>query len=62
MLKPCLFGEGEIPWKEIINLLKQNNYNKYISIEYEKRWHPEVLLDPEKALPIEIKKLQDINE
>ena len=60
--KPCLFGEGEIPWKEIINLLKQNNYNKYISIEYEKRWHPEVLLDPEEALPIEIKKLQNLND
>ena len=32
------------------------------SIEYEKKWHPEILLDPEKALPIEIKKLQDLND
>ena len=59
---PCLFGEGEIPWKELINLLKQNGYHNYISIEYEKRWHPEILLDPEEALPIEIKKLQDLND
>ncbi len=60
--KPCLFGDGIIPWKEIINFLNNHKYNNYISIEYEKRWHPEVLLDPEEALPIEIKKLQSLNE
>ena len=59
--KPCLFGDGIIPWEEIIKYLNNDQYKNYISIEYEKRWHPEVLLDPEKALPIELKKLQSLN-
>lgn len=59
---PCLFGDGIIPWKEIIKYLKNIKYNKYISIEYEKRWHPKILLDPEIALPIELKKLRSLNE
>ena len=58
---PCLFGNGIIPWEEIIKYLNNNQYKNYISIEYEKRWHPEVLLDPEEALPIELKKLQSLN-
>ena len=55
---PCMFGEGIIPWEQIIKYLQNINYNKYISIEYEKRWHPKILLDPEIALPIEFKKLK----
>ena len=42
-------------------ITNNDQYKNYISIEYEKRWHPEVLLDPEKALPIELKKLQSLN-
>jgi len=33
-------GEGILPWPEIIRMLKTHNYNGYLSLEYERRWHP----------------------
>ncbi len=32
-------GEGILPWPEIIRMLKTHNYNGYLSLEYERRWH-----------------------
>jgi sugar phosphate isomerase/epimerase len=45
-----LMGEGEVPVKEQIELLEKNGYTGYISVEWEKMWHPEIP-DPEIALP-----------
>ncbi|MCM8832301.1 MAG: sugar phosphate isomerase/epimerase [Candidatus Omnitrophica bacterium] len=45
-----LLGEGKLPIKEIIDLLKKINYKGYLSFEYEKRWHTN-LLPPEVSLP-----------
>lgn len=36
-------GEGIMPWPEIINALKAQRFNGYLSLEYERRWHPEDL-------------------
>ena len=37
-----MVGHGDIPIKEAVLLLKQNNYNGYISLEWVKRWNMEL--------------------
>ena len=44
--KLCSVGEGDISLIEILELLKKDNFNGCISIEHEKKWHPE-LSEPE---------------
>lgn len=41
-IKYVLFGNGEAPNKEAINLLKQSGYKGFYSLEWEKMWHPEI--------------------
>jgi sugar phosphate isomerase/epimerase len=45
-----LLGEGEVPVREQLTILTQQGYAGYASVEWEKRWHPEIP-DPEIALP-----------
>ncbi len=45
-----LLGEGEIPVREMLQLLIAGGYPGWISVEWEKRWHPEIE-EPEVALP-----------
>ena len=45
-----LTGKGEVPIKDILNLIEADKYKGFISFEWEKRWHPE-LPNPEVALP-----------
>ncbi|TAH72740.1 MAG: sugar phosphate isomerase/epimerase [Anaerolineaceae bacterium] len=35
-----IVGEGIVPWKEILQRLKEIGYSGYLSLEYERRWHP----------------------
>lgn len=37
-----LVGEGNLPVKEAVELLKSNGYSGYYSFEWEKLWHPEI--------------------
>lgn len=46
----CLIGEGDIPIKDIVTTLIADNYNGYMSLEWEKKWHPE-LPEAEVAYP-----------
>ena len=46
----CEIGEGDIPLKSIVKTLKDDGYDGYISLEWEKKWHPE-LSAPEIAFP-----------
>jgi sugar phosphate isomerase/epimerase len=46
----CLVGEGDLPIQQAITLLKDNGYNGYLSLEWEKKWHP-TLPEPEVAIP-----------
>ena len=46
----CLLGEGEVPVKEGLRLLKERGYDDFISVEWEKKWHPEIA-EPEVAFP-----------
>lgn len=45
----CLIGEGNIPIKQITERLLDDGYEGYFSLEWEKKWHPE-LPEIEKAL------------
>lgn len=46
----CLLGEGDVPLREICDTLKKSGYTGYLSLEWEKKWHPEIA-EPEIALP-----------
>jgi sugar phosphate isomerase/epimerase len=46
-------GEGEVPVRESIAALRALGYDRWLSVEWEKRWHPE-LAEPEVALPGEL--------
>jgi len=35
-------GEGEFPWEEALALLKRMGYQGWLSLEWEKRWHPDI--------------------
>jgi sugar phosphate isomerase/epimerase len=45
-----LLGEGEVPVREMLGRLAAGGYPHCISVEWEKRWHPEIE-EPEVALP-----------
>ncbi|MEZ4861420.1 MAG: sugar phosphate isomerase/epimerase family protein [Caldilineaceae bacterium] len=45
-----LMGEGEVPCRAVVDLLRRNGYQGYLSMEWEKKWHPEIE-EPEVALP-----------
>ena len=45
-----LLGEGEVPVREMLGLLAAGGYQGWISVEWEKRWHPEIA-EPQIALP-----------
>ena len=54
----CLLGEGDIPIREMVTLLKQGGYDGYLSLEWEKRWIP-ALADPEIVFPQYAAKLRE---
>ena len=43
-------GEGEVPVRESLAALRAAGYDGWLTVEWEKRWHPE-LAEPEVALP-----------
>ncbi|HEX6349634.1 MAG TPA: sugar phosphate isomerase/epimerase family protein [Candidatus Dormibacteraeota bacterium] len=45
-----LLGEGEVPVKACVEGLRAAGYDGWLSVEWEKRWHPG-LAEPEVALP-----------
>lgn len=47
-LVPC--GEGDVPLGEIVSALKMDGYEGYLSLEWEKVWHP-YLADAEEVFP-----------
>jgi fatty-acyl-CoA synthase len=54
-----LLGEGEVPVAEQLRVLRQRGYEGYVSVEWEKKWHPEIP-DPEVALPQHIRYLRSL--
>ncbi|MEM3478800.1 MAG: sugar phosphate isomerase/epimerase family protein [Candidatus Bathyarchaeia archaeon] len=61
-VKYVLLGEGDIPIKEMLKMLLEGGYRGYAIVEWEKRWHPE-LLDPEIVFPQYARKMREwLNE
>lgn len=52
-----LLGQGEVPCRDIVQLLHREGYNGWISAEWEKKWHPEIE-EPEVAMPQHVEALQ----
>lgn len=46
----CLVGEGDVPIPAICKRLERDGYDGWYSLEWEKKWHPE-LPEPEVAFP-----------
>lgn len=46
----CNTGEGELPVAKIVRMLEKDGFDGYLSLEWEKRWHPE-LRDAEDEFP-----------
>jgi len=40
-----IVGEGVIKWPEILKMVKEQGYDGWLSLEYERRWHPEDIPD-----------------
>lgn len=55
----CLAGEGDVPLAEMIGMLIGGGYDGYITLEWEKKWHPE-LPDAEVVLPSYAKYLRKL--
>ncbi len=45
-----LLGKGEVPCRAAVELLHREGYQGFVSVEWEKKWHPEIE-EPEVALP-----------
>jgi sugar phosphate isomerase/epimerase len=53
-----LLGEGDIPVREALRLLHLAGYDGHISVEWEKKWHPEIA-EPEVAFPQHLRVLRE---
>lgn len=40
-----IVGEGVVPWPEILRSVKEHGYDGWLSMEYERRWHPDDIPD-----------------
>ncbi len=47
---PCLPGRGVFAPERVLSVLQAAGYDRWISFEWEKRWHPSIE-EPERALP-----------
>ena len=54
-----LLGDGEVPVREQVQALQRQGYSGYVSVEWEKKWHPEIA-EPEIALPQHIRWLRSV--
>lgn len=46
----CGIGQGHLPLRGIVDMLEKDGYQGYYSLEWEKKWHPE-LDEPETVFP-----------
>ncbi len=55
----CNTGQGDMPLKEMILKLEEDGYAGYYSLEWEKKWHPE-LRDPAEEFPAYVQWMKTI--
>lgn len=53
----CKLGEGDVPVEKFLTRLRGIGYTKYVSLEWEKAWLPNIA-EPEEILPDSIQKLR----
>ncbi|MHB1628025.1 MAG: sugar phosphate isomerase/epimerase family protein [Bacilli bacterium] len=53
-----LFGDGDVPVAGIVRKLKRTGYEGYLTIEWERKWHPEIA-SADVALPQHITLLKE---
>ncbi len=53
-------GEGLVPWPKIVPALFATGYDGLLSIEYERKWHPDALPEASIGLPREIAYLRNL--
>ncbi len=53
-----LLGEGDVPVPDVLALLRREGYDGWLSVEWEKKWHPE-LAEPEVALPQHARQMRE---
>lgn len=54
----CLLGDGDVPIESMVHILRDGNWSGYLSVEWEKRWHPGIEA-PEIAFPQYAHKLRE---
>ena len=54
-----MMGEGDVPLAEMLGLLRAHRYDGWISLEWEKRWHPEIA-PPEEVFPQYARALREL--
>lgn len=54
-----MVGEGDVPIAQCLNLLKTAGYDGWISLEWEKTWHPEIE-EPQVVFPQFIQKITKV--
>ena len=57
----CETGAGDIPLREMVLQMEKDGYEGYYSLEWEKKWHPE-LRDAEEEFPAYVAFMQGIRE
>jgi sugar phosphate isomerase/epimerase len=57
---PVLMGEGHFPAGQLLSILYENKYDRFVSFEWEKKWHPGIP-DPEVALPHFIRWFREVS-
>jgi glucosamine-6-phosphate deaminase len=40
--QPVLLGDGDFPAARVLSLLQADGYDRWVSFEWEKKWHPEI--------------------
>lgn len=55
-----IVGEGIIEWPEILKMVKDRGYDGWLSLEYERRWHPDDIPDASIGMKKSIEYLKSI--
>lgn len=55
----CLMGKGDVPLADIFACLKNNGYDGYLTLEWEKMWAPEIP-DPDIAFPVYVQYMRKL--
>ncbi len=54
-----LFGDGDLPLERIRDALTEIGYDGFHTLEWEKKWHPEIE-EPEKAFPLFVERMKTL--